>query len=606
MPFAILGTMALQVGTAYINIRKNNKAAGELAAGQRAYEEKVAREGIERAKAEQHELYNLQRELDFKVNEDRLEIIRKSYTESLQDIALAIALKTWPLLVPPYVITNQNPIHLEDNHNNLISPTCILSTSWDASFNKHVFPILEEQLARFCLKFWNPSMPKSIKFLQQVWRDNTKNADGIIPELKAHLHTIPTLVLSPQVNKDKLSIHVYWWGLSANQNNCAGDTPQIMPINLSIPITENKNYTTEEVNTIVKEAAPQLEALISFFADLYYWNFYAYSPHFPTLCLNFKEYKEETDKIRKQYIQILEQETHTFENPKSSSHNPVSLLKLLQGIKPLLNKNEYKEELEKLYTSLSRVRKISNLSLFDESLLTYAENLKISDKDFIESFLLEYNNQQNTNNSKAADKMNNIDNLDNNKLDSIVLKNISPEVYTQKRNELIELINKIVEINGIDSAEKEKFITTQNKLRENQFNITLIGEYQGGKSTLFNALCDGREISPRGANTKTSAICITATNIANKNEQEYAIVEWKTDKNLLDTIAIAPLLGKISAEQFGVKLKENEKFNFSKYFNFNDTRHIKILLNSLDELEKEQKKITPSNREEDDKKNGNS
>ena len=81
---------------------------------------------------------------------------------------------------------------------------------------------------------------------------------------------------------------------------------------------------------------------------------------------------------------------------------------------------------------------------------------------------------------------------------------------------------------------------------ESQFEIALIGEFQGGKSTTFNALCGGREISPRGLGTggvKTSAAVITAQNIAGNETRngmnEWAEITWLTKPTLQSRIAYA-------------------------------------------------------------------
>ena len=108
--------------------------------------------------------------------------------------------------------------------------------------------------------------------------------------------------------------------------------------------------------------------------------------------------------------------------------------------------------------------------------------------------------------------------------------------YQLKRDELLKLMEQVVRVDGIRDNERESFLSTQRKLVENQFNIVLIGEFQGGKSTTFNAMCGGREISPRGAMTKTSAICMTATNISDPSQKEYAEVRWKSNSELRDMI----------------------------------------------------------------------
>ncbi len=67
--------------------------------------------------------------------------------------------------------------------------------------------------------------------------------------------------------------------------------------------------------------------------------------------------------------------------------------------------------------------------------------------------------------------------------------------------------------------------------------IALIGEFQNGKSTIFNAMLDGRDLSPRGVNAKRSACTITACALS-RGRKEYAEFEWRSDALLDEIVAI--------------------------------------------------------------------
>ena len=88
---------------------------------------------------------------------------------------------------------------------------------------------------------------------------------------------------------------------------------------------------------------------------------------------------------------------------------------------------------------------------------------------------------------------------------------------------------------------REELERIKKKSQEDQFEIVLCGEFQGGKSTTFNAICDGRDLSPRGlggGGIKTSAAIISAQNISDENENERAEISYKTknefSKNICD------------------------------------------------------------------------
>lgn len=129
------------------------------------------------------------------------------------------------------------------------------------------------------------------------------------------------------------------------------------------------------------------------------------------------------------------------------------------------------------------------------------------------------------------------------------LERISPEgeKYTEFRDELVGIIDDFVKHRKeVDPQGRSIRLLTsaRNRLMESQFEIALIGEFQGGKSTTFNALCGGREISPRGLGTggiKTSAAVITAQNIAGDETRngmgEWAEITWLTKAEIQSRIA---------------------------------------------------------------------
>ncbi len=110
------------------------------------------------------------------------------------------------------------------------------------------------------------------------------------------------------------------------------------------------------------------------------------------------------------------------------------------------------------------------------------------------------------------------------------------ETYEVKRNALIGIIEGVMErSNDLPGKTRGELAEVVGKLKRNSFEIALVGEFQGGKSTTFDAICDGREISPRGVGVKTSACKISAQSIP-EGEEEYADLAWKTDDELMLTM----------------------------------------------------------------------
>lgn len=70
MAIAFLATIAAQMGSAWINSSRSKSHSKKMAELQRAFEEKVAIEGIENARAEFAALCSFQREMEKQTHKD--------------------------------------------------------------------------------------------------------------------------------------------------------------------------------------------------------------------------------------------------------------------------------------------------------------------------------------------------------------------------------------------------------------------------------------------------------------------------------------------------------------------------------------------------------
>ena len=50
---------------------------------------------------------------------------------------------------------------------------------------------------------------------------------------------------------------------------------------MAITISDDLSLTDEQIKNITNELITKLSAFISYFADMYYWNFYKYTPQLP-------------------------------------------------------------------------------------------------------------------------------------------------------------------------------------------------------------------------------------------------------------------------------------------------------------------------------------
>lgn len=383
MAIAFLATIAAQMGSAWINSSRSKSHSKKMAELQRAYEEKAAIEGIENARAEFAELCSFQREMEKQTHIDRLELIKNNHDQTLYQVAYERSLHKWPLLVPPYVIANA-PLTIGASINQCIPLNCILTTSSNLSFNRHVFPKIEEQLSIFCSKYWNISANKSVRFFQEAWKDTANDIGSLHKDIYAHLKNVPTLLISPVLKNETLLFRFYWWGLSLDPTDAHVDELNELNPELSISIASDTKFDSEISNLIVKESVPKLEAFISFFADLYYWNYYGESPVLTTLLqsgvisLPQSETKEYVNEYGKLLVEYIEKSKYSSRNNKLILDTTKSLSSYDDSeiINPVLS--TFLSDKDFLHTSdLPIVKGLSEIrSNFSEELLQIAFNLE--------------------------------------------------------------------------------------------------------------------------------------------------------------------------------------------------------------------------------------
>lgn len=384
MAIAFLSTLAVQIGSACFNNFRSKKHAQELARKQQAYEEKVVRDGIENARAEFAELCAFQRDMEIEMQKDRLNLIRSNHENNLIQAAYENSLGSWPLMVPPYVIKNDTILSVEQNSHKAIPLNCILTTSSDNKFNKAVFYKLEEAIACFCSKYWNVSANKSIRFFQESWRDNFKDVGVKHKDLYAHLSDVPTLVISPVIKNEKLIFRFYWWGLSIDPMDAhLNDIANELDPEVDVAVGANHNYTEEEISIILSVCIPKLEAFISFFADLYYWNFYRETPLLPTLIkkklltINGSDYSEYMDS----YVQVI--------NKGLEDSSVIDVTSELNYIESIVDNTTHNEISSLVSLAATRIKKIPILSSKEISRISeFSNNLNYPDlADIVDSHL---------------------------------------------------------------------------------------------------------------------------------------------------------------------------------------------------------------------------
>lgn len=350
-----IGAILLQLGAGYINSRRQCKLSNDMAAAQKDFEEKATLHGIENARNEYRQLCGLQREIEIRMQQDRIQQIRDNFYSSLDIIAYSESLRNFPLLVPPFVMKNESlPLQSDEFTNNAskekVAMHCILTNCTDTQFNVKIFPELEERLSGYFCEYWNIGSPHSILFYQGGWKDSTKDARPYISNLKSELRTLPTLVISPVVTEsDGLQFLFSCWGMGTEQE--FSDNSVFVPKGLKFEYKPNHPYSEEEKESILNELVPSLEAFISFFADVYYWLYYGTPPLLPSLIKEncIESSLLQCDDYKCQYSDILQMERCNGILPYSNKTHYNQLLYIASLINYISEKDIQRLLIELLY-----------------------------------------------------------------------------------------------------------------------------------------------------------------------------------------------------------------------------------------------------------------
>ena len=113
------------------------------------------------------------------------------------------------------------------------------------------------------------------------------------------------------------------------------------------------------------------------------------------------------------------------------------------------------------------------------------------------------------------------------------------ELYERVRTTLEKSQDVVVAVDSSSASTAETACDQTAAAEDKELSLALVGKFQSGKSTLYNYLCGGRELSPMGPGNggiPTSAGRVTAHPLP-EGEKEYADIRWRTPDELAEIIA---------------------------------------------------------------------
>lgn len=354
----LLGNVGLQVFNNWCNNRQNDELQRKKEEFERAAREhqtdrmwKILREG-----------QALTLELEKAKQEQRIEELESEMGQLLQTLAYQATIENWPLGVLPIVMKNQALGNLLAHQEESFALHCIFTPSNYPTFNKCVFPRIEQALEEYCNKYWSPASTHPILFYSGAWKSNDAPSGTQTNSMRSALSNLPTLMVTPffRPTDDKLVFQIHMWGVGASTTD-QFDVPEIEPksdeFHFQRTYTNKLDYEKEAglLDEIVEDLVPYLQCLIGFMADTYFWSSAGLKPQLPHLVtngtINTDGMKYLVSDSREYYNSLLlTGEERAKENPFAQDN----LLNLYEGCAELWDEESRNNKKEECLLSLAQ------------------------------------------------------------------------------------------------------------------------------------------------------------------------------------------------------------------------------------------------------------
>ncbi len=161
--------------------------------------------------------------------------------------------------------------------------------------------------------------------------------------------------------------------------------------------------------------------------------------------------------------------------------------------------------------------------------------------------------------------------------------------YKAKHDQLLDLLRRAVEAPAPE-RHNEALKAVEDKCKEDQFDVVLLGEFQSGKSTTFDIFCGGREVSPQGnGTTPTSAVPVSVQALSSGESEEWGEIRFKSKRELAGELFDAfelELIGEETPHPLRAFLPAGDgaaRDCFCDAFDYGDPAHLSTARRALEE-----------------------
>lgn len=384
----ILANVGLQIYNNWCGSRQNK----QLQQKREEYERAAREHNTQRMWQLMREGQEMTRQLEEERHRQRLEELKNDVGNLLQKLAYSATINNWPLSVLPIVMKNQALGNLLANQEEHIAMHCILTPSNYQEFNKVVFPRIEEKLDEYCNQYWSVLTDHPVLFYSGAWRSGQAPTEVQIDSMRSALGNLPTLLITPffRPSDGRLIFQLRIWGVGT-LNDGFNDFSELEPTEFQRTYTDKDDYANGDglLDEIIEDVIPNLQCVIGYIVDTYFWSSEGLSPCLPKLLtngtINTDGMKYLVNNSQEYYERLLltcnENEQELFSDSKN--------LDLFEGTSCFWNDELKIEKLENIFISYCSRHTSREFHSMKECL--NLENFTKEDLPFIRKFRKVYN-----------------------------------------------------------------------------------------------------------------------------------------------------------------------------------------------------------------------
>lgn len=349
----LVGNVGLQIFNNWSNSRQNDK----LQQKREEFERAARDHQTERMWQILREGQAILLELEKKRQKERLKELESEMEQLLKNLAYQQTISNWPLSVLPIVMKNQALGNLLAHQNESYAMHCILTPSNCSSFNRHVFPYVEQSLESYCNQYWSADSSHPLLFYSGAWASNDAHTQTQISSMQAALSNLSTMLITPFFRPDegKLIFQVRMWGIGAtSDDHDFQNFLEIGPTDFHHTYSTNSDYDKEEhlLDDAINDIVPYLQCLIGYMADTYFWSSSGLKPHLPRLIKDGIITQGLLNDSVQYYSGLLEEGKKNLTEYPFSRNNVLQLYESLSEITDSQERERLHKEMKSIFPAL--------------------------------------------------------------------------------------------------------------------------------------------------------------------------------------------------------------------------------------------------------------